>query len=58
MASWPWQKWVGKLVPWALAAVAALLKEVMELDIGWWPVIVTVATGLVQLIMSLFPPKT
>lgn len=57
MKDWPWQKWVGKIVPWALAAIAAFFKEVVELDISWWPLVVSVATGLVQLVLSLFPKK-
>jgi hypothetical protein len=57
MNKWPWQKWVGKLWPWALAAVGALLEGVLELNITWWPTAVGVATGIVQFILSMFPVK-
>lgn len=57
MKDWTWQKWVGKLWPWAVAAVTALLKEVFEVEITWFPTFVAVATGLVQFLLSLFPPK-
>lgn len=57
MGSWSWQKWVGKLLPWVLAAVSAFFKEVLEIDVTWWPTLVAVLTGIVQFILSLFPPK-
>ena len=57
MKNWSWQKWVGKIIPWAIAAVAAFLKGVVEIDLPWWPVFVSAAMGLVQLILSLFPQK-
>ena len=57
MKEWSWQKWVGKLIPWALTAASAFMKGVLELDVTWWPTIVAAITGIVQWVLALFPPK-
>lgn len=44
---------IGRLVPWALAAAAAFMKEVLLMDIGWWPMFSSLATGVVQFIISM-----
>lgn len=47
-----WKQWIGKLTPWALAATAAFLKEVMGMEIGWWPTLATLVAGVVQFVVS------
>lgn len=49
---------IGKIVPWALAAAAAFMKEVLEMDIGWWPMFSSLATGVVQFILSMVKGRT
>jgi hypothetical protein len=53
-----WQKWVGKLLPWAIAAGDLFWSMVLEGQPkpDWW-VVVPAAIGLVQLVLSLIPPK-
>ena len=46
------KQWIGKLAPWALAAAAAFMKEVLGLEIGWWPTFSSVTLGLIQFIIS------
>jgi len=53
-----WQQWVGKLAPWAVAAATAFLKEVVNLDLTWWPTFSALFLGLVQFIISMIPKKT
>lgn len=52
----PWYVWLGKLAPWAAAAVTAFVKEVLEIDITWLPTAIALALGLVQLIISFVKP--
>jgi len=56
MKNWSWQKWLGKLLPFAVA-VGAAVWELVEGTPGWWPVVVAAGTGIVQWIVALFPPK-
>ena len=57
MKGQPWYVWLGKLAPWAIAAVAAFIKEVLGMEITWWPVFATLFLGLVQFIISMIPKK-
>jgi membrane protein YdbS with pleckstrin-like domain len=56
MKSWPWQKWIGKLLPFGVA-VGAALWSFIESEPTWWVVVVAAATGLVQWILATFPVK-
>ena len=56
MAQWTWQKWVGKLLPFVLALAAAIW-ELIEQTPGWWPTISAALVGIVQWVLSVFPPK-
>jgi len=47
-----WKQWIGKLAPWALAATAAFLKEVLGMEIGWWPTFSSLALGVIQFFLS------
>jgi membrane protein YdbS with pleckstrin-like domain len=55
MKDWTWQKWIGKLLPFAVA-VGAAVWQLMEAEPVWWPVVVAGLTGFVQWIIALFPP--
>lgn len=54
----PWYVWLGKLAPWAAAAVTAFVKEVLGIDITWLPTALTLGLGIVQLIISFVKPAT
>jgi len=47
-----WKQWIGKLAPWALAAAAAFMKEVLNLEITWWPTFSSLALGVLQFFLS------
>jgi len=47
-----WKQVIGKAAPWALAAAAAFMKEVLGMDITWWPTFTTVALGVIQFLLS------
>jgi nitrate reductase NapE component len=47
-----WKIIVGRATPWALAAVASFLKEVLQLEIGWWPTLSAAVIGVIQFIIS------
>ena len=57
MRDWPWQKWIGKLLPFGVA-VGAAVWTLVEKQPGWWAVGVAAATGIVQWLIATFPPKT
>jgi len=57
MKDWPWQKWIGKLLPFAVA-VGAAVWTLIEKQPGWWAVAVAAATGVVQWLIATFPPKS
>lgn len=52
-----WKAWVGKLAPWAVGAATAFIKEVLQIDIGWWPTFSALFLGLVQFILSMIKDK-
>jgi hypothetical protein len=51
-----WKAVVGKLLPWALGAVAGLLAA-LELQVAWYATAAALLTGAVQLVLSLIPDK-
>jgi len=51
-----WKAVVGKVLPWAIGAVAGLL-EALGLEITWWPTAGALLIGLVQLVLGLIPDK-
>lgn len=62
MKDWPWQKWLGRALPFALAVVAAAWKLLAPDDNPtwepqWWAVVSTGLIGVVNTILSLFPVK-
>ena len=57
MKNWPWQKWVGKLWPFALA-VGGLVWGLIEQDpAGWYVVGSGIVTGFIQWLLGSFPVK-
>jgi len=52
-----WKQIIGKAAPWALAAIAAFFKEVLEQDITWWPTFSSVALGVIQFLLSRIKDK-
>jgi len=58
MKSWSWQKWAGRLWPWALTAATAFVKEVLGADITWLPTAVAAASAVLNLVLALFPDKS
>ena len=52
-----WKAVVGKVLPWAIGAATLFIKEVLGLDITWWPTACALALGLMQLVLSLIPDK-
>jgi len=46
-----WKKVVGKVLPWAVGAVAGLL-EALGLQVTWWPTAGALLIGVVQLVLS------
>lgn len=52
-----WKKIIGKAAPWALAAIASFAKEVLEMDITWWPTFSSVALGVIQFLLSRIKDK-
>lgn len=53
----PWYVWLGKLAPWFVAAATAFLKEVLGLDLTWWPTASALFLGVIQFIISMVKPK-
>lgn len=51
-----WQQVVGKVLPWAVAAVTGLF-EALGMQITWWPTAGALLIGAVQLIIGLIPAK-
>jgi hypothetical protein len=48
---------IGKIVPWAIAAIAGLL-TILGVMPTWWPTLAAAVTGVVQLLISLGPKST
>jgi len=55
-SGWTWQKFVGKLLPFAVA-IGAAVWSLIESEPSWWVVVVAAATGVVQWLIAVFPPK-
>jgi len=47
-----WKQIIGKAAPWALAAAAAFMKEVLDLEVTWWPTFSSVLLGIIQFVLS------
>lgn len=54
----PWYVWLGKIAPWAAAAITAFVKEVLNIEISWLPTLLTLSLGVVQFIIAMIPKKT
>ena len=52
-----WQRVVGKVAPWLIAAATGFVKEVLGKDITWWPTACALALGLVQFVLSVIPDR-
>jgi len=52
-----WKQIIGKAAPWALAATAAFMKEVLDLEVTWWPTFSSVALGVIQFLLSRIKDK-
>ena len=52
-----WKKVVGKLAPWLVAAVTGFLKEVVGVELSWWPTVCALFLGIVQFLLSVIPDK-
>ena len=52
-----WKKVVGKLAPWLVGSATLFIKEVLGLEITWWPTACALALGLVQFVLSVIPDK-
>jgi hypothetical protein len=51
-----WQKWLGR----GLIAVNAIVLAVcafFQVEVTWWQPVMVAATGLVNILIGLFPPK-
>lgn len=57
MATWGWQKWLGKFVTIAVAVGEIVIKELGIANIPWWPIVATGVVAVVQWIVALFPVK-
>ena len=60
MSKWPWQKWIGKLVPFVIAVGSALWKVLSDepgWEPSWWVTASAALTTIVQWVMALFPAK-
>ena len=56
-ANMSWKKVVGKLAPWLVGSATLFVKEVLGLEITWWPTACALALGLVQFVLSVIPDK-
>jgi hypothetical protein len=52
-----WKRIVGKLAPWLVAAVTGFLKEVVGVELSWWPTACALFLGIVQFVLSVIPDK-
>jgi len=52
-----WKQIIGKAAPWAFAAIASFMKEVMDMEITWWPTFSSVALGVIQFLLSRIKDK-
>jgi hypothetical protein len=63
MSKWPWQKWVGRLLPFVLGA-ATLTWKLLSPDSNpnwepnWWAPVGLLLTTIVQVVLAIFPIKT